>query len=112
MTKGMKECCTCCYECRTMCLKTMQDCLKKGGKLADAKLSLMLAECAQFCQVTADMAATGSARFASVAETCAKHCDDCARACDAMTESCLDECAAMLRECAAACRSIQSAVAA
>jgi hypothetical protein len=95
-----------------MCLQTMQNCLKKGGKFADAKLSLMLAECAQLCQVTADMAATDSARCAALADACAKHCDDCARMCDAMAESVLDECAASLRQCAAACRAIQPAVAA
>jgi hypothetical protein len=108
--KMMQDCCTCCSMCRTMCLQTMQMCLQKGGKFADAKMNMMLAECAQLCQMTADMAATGSARMSPIAEICAKHCDDCARACDAMNESVLHECAAVLRECAAACRSMKSSM--
>jgi hypothetical protein len=112
MNKMMKDCCMSCTECRTMCLQTVQACLKKGGKLADAKLNLMLAECAQLCQMTADMAATGSDRCAMAAEACAKHCDDCARACEMTVENDLDVCAAMLRRCASSCRAMMTLVAA
>ena len=107
MNAKMRDCLTACSECRTMCLQTVQMCLEKGGKLADAKMNTLLAECAQLCQMTADMAATGSARVTPIAEACAKHCDDCSRACDALNPSALRECAAALRQCAAACRALK-----
>ena len=54
ITASMKDCCTCCTDTRAMCLQTMQMCLKKGGKLADARLCMMLVECAQLCQLCSD----------------------------------------------------------
>ncbi|NNN04843.1 MAG: hypothetical protein HKL90_02985 [Elusimicrobia bacterium] len=111
MNTRMQECCMSCSATRATCIQTMQMCLKKGGKLADAKLSLMLSECAQLCQMAADMGAADSERFNAAAQACAQHCDNCAHACDAMNESVLDECSAVLRECAELCRSMRSAVA-
>jgi hypothetical protein len=110
MYMKMKLCAACCLACRTRILQTMQLCLKRGGKLADARLQLMLSECAQLCLMTADMAAVDSERCAAIAEACAKECEACARACEAMPESALKECADALRECAAGCRSLLDAV--
>ena len=106
MNVAMKECCNCCSQTRALCLQTMQSCLKKGGKFADAKLCMMLMECAQTCQLLADLCSTGSGGAAKVAEACAKLCDECARCCDAMSEPELSKCAESLRRCAQACSQV------
>jgi hypothetical protein len=104
MNAMVKECCSCCCETRSMCLATMQACLNKGGKMADAKLCMMLVECAQLCQTCADCCCSNSDRCAAVAAACAKLCEECARSCDSMCEPQLAKCSEMLRACAKACR--------
>ena len=106
MNATAKGCCNRCCETRAACLTTMQWCLNRGGKLADAKLCMTLVECAQLCQICADACCTGSERCLLAAAACAKACDDSARACDAMCEPTLSACSRGLRDCAAACRTL------
>lgn len=99
-----EECTKICCECRQECLRTMQFCLNKGGKFADSRLCLRLAEAMRLSQLAADCCTTGSEVLAKVLEACAGECEETARCCDALNEPELSRCAGKLRACAAACR--------
>jgi hypothetical protein len=104
MDASFDECTRVCCECRQECLRTMQFCLNKGGKFADSRLCLRLAEAMRLSQLAADCCTTGSEALRTILESCAGECEETARCCDALAEPELTRCADKLRACAAACR--------
>ena len=101
----MQECIDRCQTCQEACLETVNHCLQKGGKHADAKHISTLLACAEICDTSARFMLLGSEYHARVCEVCAEICEACAVSCDRMGDdetmrACADEC----RRCAESCQ--------
>ena len=102
----MQRCIQECRNCASICLETVQHCLKLGGKHAEPAHIRMLMDCAEICQTSANFMLRGSPLHARACALCADACDRCAESCestadgDEQMQRCADEC----RRCAESCR--------
>merc|ERR1711991_1170681 len=78
------DCSDCCSSCRTMCLKTLSHCLKKGGAHAEGEHIQLLLDCITICQACSDLSARGSSVCLSMCKVCSETCARCAKSCDAL----------------------------
>ncbi len=98
------ECIDACTDCRAVCLETMNHCLIKGGKHADAEHIRTLLDCADICNVSAGFMLRESSLHGEVCRACATVCNACASSCDAMADDEeMKRCAEVCRECAKSC---------
>lgn len=106
----MQRCIDLCLECHRVCIETTSHCLSMGGKHAEATHIRRLLDCAQACQLAAELMMRGSDLAGRTCALCAEFCDLCARTCeqlrgdDAQMTRCADTC----RRCAEACRNMQA----
>jgi len=107
----LDDCITLCCACRQECLRTMQLCLNRGGKLADSTLSLRLTETMRQCQLAADCCTTQSEVMRSVCESAALECDQTVVLCTAMDSPELARGVETLSRCADALREVASGAA-
>jgi hypothetical protein len=105
MSAEMRECVDACSECHRICLETVQHCLERGGRHAEAAHIRTLLDCAQVCATSADLMLRGSDLHAAICTACAEVCERCAEDCerfsdDPLVRACADAC----RRCAESCR--------
>ncbi len=101
----IENCIVNCTECHRVCLETMQYCLSMGGEHAAMTRILLLADCAQICQTSADFMMRGSELHKEVCAACAEVCSRCGNhfaLIDADDEQ-MQECAEVCLRCAATC---------
>ena len=101
----MHECIHNCEDCHDACLHEIHDCLKKGGKHAQADHIGLLMDCAQMCHVAHDFMLRHSRLHAVTCGACANICEDCAKSCEELGAN---ECAEICRRCAKTCRAMSS----
>lgn len=108
MSNEMNECCHMCAECSRVCLETVNHCLQKGGKHAEAKHIQLLLDCAEICQTSANFLARGSDVHDKVASLCADICEKCAESCEQIdpNDAMMKQCAEMCHKCAESCRKV------
>lgn len=102
----MQSCIDDCTRCHAICTETIQYCLEKGGKYAEANLVRLLQDCAQMCATSADFMLRGSEFHPSTCGVCAEVCDRCARACEQVggaDDAEMKQCAETCRRCAQCC---------
>lgn len=103
----LQSCIESCWRSHVMCIETERYCLEKGGIHVMPAHLLLLADCAEMCQTTANSLLRRSPEHAAVCAACARLCDACADACEAMKD---DErmvlCVRTCRACASHCREI------
>lgn len=98
-------------ECHCACSEAINHCLERGGRLASKPLPLSLIDCAQICQLTADLLLRGSPLRHLMTSICVKACERCAQQCDRLEDDdVLQQCAAACRRCAEACLGIDEVV--
>jgi hypothetical protein len=101
----MQHCIEECTTCHQTCLKTIQHCLKKGGKHAEQQHVRLLADCAQICAISADFMLRGSELHTHTCGVCAEICERCAEDCQRMADDqAMRQCADTCRRCAESCR--------
>jgi|SRR5690606_13989195 len=109
-TGEMAQCIDNCTRCHAICTETIQHCLSKGGKHAEAAHIRLLQDCAQICATSADYMLRGSDLHHLTCGACAEVCARCAEDCERMADDDLmRECAAVCRQCAESCRSMAHA---
>ena len=108
MAPGMmtpRDCIESCWRSHVMCLETERYCLEKGGTHVMPTHLVLLADCAEMCQKTANSLLRRSSQHAAVCIACAQLCDACAQECETFKD---DErmllCARTCRDCAKHCR--------
>jgi hypothetical protein len=104
-TMTVQTCIDSCWRSHAMCLETERYCLEKGGMHIMSTRMILLADCAEMCEKTANSLLRRSPQHAAVCTACAQLCDACAKECEVMKE---DErmqlCARTCRDCANHCR--------
>lgn len=101
---SLAECIAICMKCHRACLETAAQVLETPAR-AQVSLVVMLLDCAEICQATANSMSRSSPVHAAFCAACAQVCDACAAACArakdaAALKACLDVC----RDCAMSCR--------
>ncbi len=76
----MKACCDACDECAKACNRAFHHCLAQAalGKTIHAKMAQMVADCAAFCTLSAEMISRESSLMALSCRACADACQRCA----------------------------------
>jgi len=91
--------------CHGICLETVQYCLEKGGRDAEASHIRLLLDCAEICQTSADFMLHQSGFHPRTCLVCAEVCEACARDFDAFGDDVqMKRCAEACRRCAESCR--------
>lgn len=98
MGEQMQGCITACTTCHGVCLETVQQCLKMGGKHAEPAHIRMLMDCTEICQTSANFMLRGSDFHGYTCGVCAEVCQRCAENCDRFGND------QMMQRCAEACR--------
>lgn len=101
VSKEMQRCIQECRNCASICLETVQHCLKLGGKHAEPAHIRMLMDCAEICQASANFMQRGSPLHMQTCAACAEVCKACAEDCERFKD---DE---MMQACAKACQSCE-----
>ena len=100
----MDRCIENCHACHDVCVRTVQHCLEKGGRHAEASHVRLLLDCAQICHTSEDFMLRGSDLHVLTCGVCAEVCTRCAEACERMgDDAMMRECAEVCRRCAASC---------
>jgi len=87
-----------CLDCASVCLKTIDHCLRMGGAHAEASHIRLLMDCAEICQATASLLARNSEFYGRLNILCAEVCDRCAADCerimgdDSQMRACVEAC--------------------
>jgi hypothetical protein len=103
----LQSCIDDCTRCHAVCTETIQYCLEKSGKHAEANHVRRLEDCAEICLTAADFMLRGSDLHPDLCGVCAEACDRCARSCEQVGGSDdlqMRECAETCRRCAQSCR--------
>lgn len=96
-----------CLDCHQACDQAVHYCLKKGGVLAQATPVLILMDCAEVCQITANSMLRGTHVFRYLCEVCAEVCDECAEYCEEFVDDPdMRECMEACQRCVFACEEI------
>ena len=108
MTAEMESCIQACLGCSRICAETVNHCLHLGGKHAGAEHVKRLLDCAQSCQLSAELMSRGSGMADKMCRLCAEFCDLCADDCERMAggDTLMKRCAEACRRCAEECRAM------
>ncbi len=106
----LQQCIDECTKCHDICLATIQHCLKRGGKHAEAGHITLLLDCAEICQTSANFMLRGSTLHRNTCMVCAEVCTRCADSCERLSDdeqmrACAEDC----RSCAQSCEQMASA---
>jgi hypothetical protein len=111
MNPEMKKCVDECMSCHAICTETIDYCLRKGGKHAEATHIRTLMDCAESCITSVDFMLRGSELHTQTCATCAVVCDACAKSCESMQDDpTMKRCADVCRRCAEECRKMSGGV--
>ncbi len=101
------NCINLCWECRTTCLDTLTNyCLFVGGDHAGPSHVIIMMDCIDMCQLTADFMKRNSYMHTEVCSVCADVCEACAASCERIKDAKLQRCAEICRLCARSCREV------
>lgn len=103
MSQDIQQCIDECLNCHRICLETVQHCLQQGGKHAAPEHIVLLLDCAEICQTSANFMLRGSTLHKRTCAVCAEVCSRCAESCDAIGGDQLEACAEACRSCAESC---------
>ena len=110
--EAQEACIKACQDCSRSCNQTFHHCYEQvaQGKKEHAKALRLVADCAKFCNLSADLVASGSPLMAYSCSACADACKACASECDkyAMTE--MKACAKACYACEKTCRAMVRAM--
>jgi hypothetical protein len=105
VSREMQQCIEECLRCHGICLQTVAHCLEMGGRHAEPSHIVLLLDCSEICQTSANFMLRSSDRHPLTCGVCAEICRACADDCerlagdDQMMRQCADEC----RRCAESC---------
>ena len=107
-SNAMNECIDNCTRCHSICLETINYCLKQGGKHADAAHQATLAACADICGTSAAAMLRGAHKVSHhICGACAEVCRACAESCEAFgDDQSMARCAEACRKCQASCEAM------
>lgn len=99
------ECIDKCLASSRRCLETATYVIGQDHTSASSQRIVVLLDCAELCQVTANSMLRKSSQHALLCDACARLCENCAAACleqgsDAVMRTCAETC----RDCAQSCR--------
>src|SRR5262245_17494692 len=101
----VQQCTQNCIECAQVCLETVRYCLESGGHHAQAPHVLLLLDCIEICQTSADFMMRGSNLHGFTCNTCAEVCRRCAKDCERFSDDKqMMACAEVCRRCAESCQ--------
>ena len=101
----MQSCIQECRNCASICLETVQHCLKRGGEHARPEHIRLLMDCAEICQASANFMQRGSPMHMQTCAVCSNVCASCAEDCERFAgDSMMEACAQACRSCEASCR--------
>jgi hypothetical protein len=104
MGDQMMNCISACQTCHGVCLETVQQCMKMGGKHAEPAHIRMLMDCAEICQTSADFMLRGSDFHGLTCSVCAEVCQRCEQDCNRFSDDqVMQRCAEACRMCAQSC---------
>lgn len=107
-----EACLKACQECARSCNETFHHCYEQlvQGKKEHAKALRLLADCAKFCNLSADMIASGSPLMVYSCGACAEACKACALECEKHASPEMKACAKACNACEKACRAMVHAM--
>ena len=105
---GHDNCITACQECSRSCNETFSHCFDQvaQGKKEHATALRLVADCAKFCNLSADMVASSSPLMVYSCGACAEACKACATECDKHEASEMKDCAKACFACEKTCRAM------
>jgi hypothetical protein len=106
------DCIRACQECSRSCNETFHHCYEQvaQGKKEHAKALRLVADCAQFCNLSSDMVASGSPLMVYSCAACAEACKACATECDKHEATEMKSCAKACYACEKTCRAMVRAM--
>jgi hypothetical protein len=107
-SEAHNDCILACQECSRSCNETFHHCYQQvaQGKKEHAKALRMVADCAQFCNLSSDMVASDSPLMVYSCAACAEACKACATECDKHEASEMKNCAKACYACEKTCRAM------
>ncbi len=109
---GHDDCIKACQGCARSCNETFHHCYEQvaQGKKEHAKALHLVADCAKFCNLSADLVANGSPLMVYSCSACAEACKACAAECDKHESAEMKECAKACYACEKTCRAMVRAM--
>ena len=106
-----QACIEACSQCYQSCLKTMNHCLKMGGRHLEPAHLTLLQDCAEMCKMAESLMLRNSLYSKKVCQDCAEICDRCALSCEEIDpdDETMMQCSRICVDCARACRKMQEA---
>ncbi len=111
-SEGHEDCIRACQECSRSCNETFHHCYEQvaQGKKEHAAALRMVADCAQFCNLSSNLVANGSPLMVYSCAACADACKACAAECDKHEASEMKDCAKACYACEKTCRAMVRAM--
>lgn len=101
----MQQCIQNCLDCHSICLNTITYCLQQGGQHAEMAHIVLMQDCVEICQTSANFMLKNSPLHGRTCDVCAEVCERCGRDCDRFPEDFqMQFCAEICRRCAETCR--------
>jgi hypothetical protein len=100
-----------CQACKRACDETFHQCTEAlaQGKREYAKALHLVADCSEFCDLSATVMGRRSSLMVAACAACAKACQDCGAECDQFDIPALKDCARACHDCEASCRAMVKA---
>ena len=110
--KAHQDCLNACVECAKACDETFHHCYMEvaQGKKEHAKALHLVADCAEFCDLSADLIASQSPLMVHACLACAEACKACATECDKLDSAEMKSCVKACHECETTCRAMVKAM--
>ncbi len=109
MDAHVKEAIVHAIACDSSCLESLNYCIRKGGKHADAPHLGLLIDCARICGISTDYMLRESPFHREVCGICADVCERCAQSCSRFKDDDqMKDCAEKCKICAVSCRRMAS----
>jgi hypothetical protein len=104
-SKEMQDCIRNCSDCHTVCIRTVNYCLKKGGEHAQVGHITILLDCADICATSANFMSRLSNVHQDTCALCAQVCSMCAVECESLNgeDEQIIKCVEVCRACAESC---------
>ena len=110
--KVYEDCLKACEACERSCNETFHYCYTQvaAGKKEYAKALHLVADCAKFCDLSADLIASQSPLMVHACLACAEACKACATECDKLDSAEMKSCVKACHECETTCRAMVKAM--
>ena len=107
-----EDCLKACESCERTCNETFHHCYTKvaEGKKEHAKALHLVADCARFCDLSADLIASQSPLMVHDCLACAEACKACATECDRFDSAEMKSCVKACRDCETTCQEMVKAM--